>query len=69
MIDKERLEKAFKEIIIALGDDPTRDGLVDTPRRAAEMYLEQFEGMNYTNDELIDLFDKTFERAPFSFNV
>jgi GTP cyclohydrolase I len=62
MIDKERLEKAFKEIIIALGDDPTRDGLVDTPRRAAEMYLEQFEGMNYTNDELIDLFDKTFER-------
>ena len=62
MIDKERLENAIKEIIIALGDDPNREGLIDTPRRAAEMYLEQFEGMNYTNDELIDLFDKTFER-------
>ena len=62
MIDKERLERAFKEIIIALGDDPNREGLVDTPRRAAEMYLEQFEGMNYSNDELIDLFNKTFER-------
>ena len=62
MIDKERLENAFKEIILALGDDPNREGLIDTPKRAAEMYVEQFEGMNYTNDELIDLFDKTFER-------
>lgn len=62
MIDKERLENAFKEIILALGDDPNREGLIDTPKRAAEMYVEQFEGMNYTNDELVDLFDKTFER-------
>jgi len=62
MIDKERLENAFKEIIIALGDDPNREGLVDTPRRATEMYLEQFEGMNYTNDELVDMLNKTFER-------
>ena len=57
MIDKERLENAFKEIILALGDDPNREGLIDTPKRAAEMYVEQFEGMNYTNDELVDLFD------------
>ncbi len=62
MIDKERLEKAFKEIIIALGDDPDREGLIDTPKRAAEMYAEQFEGMNYTNDELIEMLNKTFER-------
>ena len=62
MIDKEKLEKAFKEIIEALGDDPKREGLLDTPKRAAEMYLEQFEGMNYTNDELIEMLNKTFER-------
>ena len=62
MIDEKRLENAFKEIILALGDDPNREGLIDTPKRAAQMYLEQFEGMNYTNDELIDLFNKTFER-------
>lgn len=62
MIDKEKLEKAFKEIIEALGDDPNREGLIDTPKRAAEMYLEQFEGMNYTNDELIEMLNKTFER-------
>lgn len=62
MIDKERLENAFKEMIIALGDDPKREGLIDTPKRATEMFLEQFEGMNYTNDELVDEFNKTFER-------
>ncbi len=61
MIDKERLEKAFKEIIEALGDDPSREGLIDTPRRASEMYLEMFEGMNYTNDEIADMFNKTFD--------
>ena len=61
MIDKKRLENAFKEIILALGDDPNREGLVETPKRATEMYLEQFEGMNYTNDELVDMFNKSFD--------
>ena len=61
MIDKKRLENAIKEMIIALGDDPNREGLVDTPKRATEMFLEQFEGMNYTNDELVNMFDKTFD--------
>ena len=61
MVDKERLEKAFKEILLALGDNPDREGLIDTPKRAAEMYLEQFEGMNYTNDELVKMFDVTFD--------
>ena len=61
MIDKLRLEKAFKEILLALGDDPKREGLIDTPKRAASMYEELFEGMNYTNDELVKMFDKTFE--------
>ncbi len=61
MVDREKLEKAFKDLIIALGDDPKREGLVDTPKRATEMFLEQFEGMNYTNDELVTMFDKTFD--------
>ncbi len=61
MIDKERLEKAFREIIEALGDDPNREGLIDTPKRASEMYLEQFEGMNYSNDEIADMFNKSFD--------
>lgn len=61
MIDKEKLEKAFREIIEALGDNPNREGLIDTPKRASEMYLEQFEGMNYSNDEIADMFNKSFD--------
>ena len=61
MIDKNRLENAFKEIILALGDNPTREGLIDTPKRAAEMYLEMFEGMNYSNDEIAVMFNKLFD--------
>ena len=61
MIDKKRIEKAVKEILIALGDDPERPGLVDTPHRVAKMYEEVFEGMNYTNDEIAEKFCKCFD--------
>lgn len=61
MIDKNRIEKAVKEILIALGDDPDRPGLVDTPKRVAKMYEEVFEGMNYSNAEIADKFCKCFD--------
>ena len=61
MVDKNKLEHAFKEILEALGDNPEREGLIDTPKRAAAMYMEMFIGMNYTNDEIIDMYNKTFE--------
>ena len=60
-IDKEAIKFHIKEIIKALGDDPDREGLKDTPDRVSRMYEEVFEGMNYTNDELAVMFDKTFE--------
>ena len=44
-IDKKAIEEHIKGIIIALGDDPDREGLKDTPRRVAKMYEEVFEGM------------------------
>ena len=40
------LEKAVKEILSAIGDDPNREGLKDTPKRVARMYAELFAGMN-----------------------
>lgn len=61
MIDTERIEKAVKEIIEALGDDPNREGLIETPKRVAKMYNEVFEGMNYTNEEIAQMFNKSFE--------
>ena len=60
-IDKEAIKFHIKEIIKALGDDPEREGLKDTPDRVSRMYEEVFEGMNHTNDELAVMFDKTFE--------
>ena len=44
-IDIERLEKAVREILLAIGEDPERDGLLRTPRRVAEMYAEIFSGL------------------------
>lgn len=60
-IDKKRIENAIKEIILALGDDPNRAGLIETPKRVAQMYSEVFEGMLYTNDEIAKMFDKCFD--------
>ncbi len=44
-MDKARIERAIREILIAIGEDPQRDGLVDTPRRVADMYEEVFAGL------------------------
>lgn len=60
-IDTEAIKEHVKGILIALGDDPDREGLKDTPLRVAKMYEEVFEGMNYTNDEIAEMFNKTFE--------
>ncbi|MBO5425175.1 MAG: GTP cyclohydrolase I FolE [Lachnospiraceae bacterium] len=62
-IDKDAIREHIKGILVALGDDPDREGLKDTPDRVARMYEEVFEGMNYTNDEIADMFSKSFELA------
>lgn len=59
-IDSEAIRKHVRGIIEALGADPDREGLKDTPDRVAKMYQEVFEGMNYTNKEIAEMFDKTF---------
>ena len=59
-IDKAAIMEHVRGILIALGDDPDREGLVETPARVARMYEEVFEGMNYTNDEIVEKFGKTF---------
>lgn len=44
-MDKKKIEKAVRDILEAIGDDPKRRDLVDTPRRVAEMYEEIFSGV------------------------
>lgn len=63
MIDTKAIEEHIRGILVALGDNPDREGLVDTPKRVAKMYEEVFAGMNYTNHEIAELFDKTFEEG------
>ena len=63
MIDTEAIKEHIRGIIVALGDDPQREGLVDTPERVANMYKEIFEGMNYTNEQIAQMFDKTFDEG------
>jgi GTP cyclohydrolase I len=59
--DHDKIKQAVNLIIEALGDDPNREGLIDTPDRVARMYDEIFEGMRYTNDEIAQMFNKCFE--------
>ncbi len=44
-VDTGRVRAAVAELLAAIGEDPTRDGLVDTPRRVAAMYEELFSGL------------------------
>ncbi len=45
VMDLQRIEKAVREILVAVGEDPEREGLKDTPRRVARMYEEVFSGL------------------------
>ena len=59
-IDTEAVAYHISGLLEALGDDPDREGLKETPQRVARMYEEVFEGMKYTNEEIAQMFDKTF---------
>lgn len=45
MIDQEKIEVAVKMIIEAIGENPEREGLIETPKRVAKMYQEIFKGL------------------------
>ena len=60
-IDQARAEAAVRELLAAIGEDPDREGLLETPARVARMYEEVFEGMNYTNHEIALKFNKSFK--------
>ncbi len=60
-INKKLIEESISNILIALGENPLREGLLDTPKRVAAMYEEIFLGIQYTNDDIIAMFNKCFE--------
>lgn len=60
-IDVQAIEEHIRGILIALGDNPEREGLKDTPKRVAKMYEDIYKGMCYTNDEIAEMLNTTFE--------
>ncbi|MEV0352126.1 GTP cyclohydrolase I FolE [Nonomuraea sp. NPDC050680] len=53
-VDLGRIEKAVREILYAIGEDPDRDGLLDTPSRVARAYAEQFSGLGQTPEDVLN---------------
>lgn len=59
MVDERKIKQAVLTIIEAIGEDPTREGLIETPRRIADMYADIFSGLNMDpRDELTVVFDE-----------
>lgn len=61
MIDKPRIEAAVREILCAIGEDPDREGLVETPRRVADMYAEIFAGLESDPTDHVKIFSTEHE--------
>jgi GTP cyclohydrolase IA len=58
VVDQVRIERAVREILLAIGEDPDRDGLRETPARVARAYTEQFAGLRgLPEDVLTTVFD------------
>lgn len=57
-MDKERIQNAVREILIAVGEDPDREGLLETPKRVANMYEEIFAGLTEDPKQHIKLFNE-----------
>jgi GTP cyclohydrolase I len=53
LIDQGRIQRAVEEIIAAIGENPTREGLVNTPSRIAELYAEVFSGVDEDPVEIL----------------
>lgn len=57
-MDKERIEKAVREILVAIGEDPDREGLLETPKRVANMYAEVFSGLENDPKQFLKVFSE-----------
>lgn len=55
-MDLKRIEAAVKEILLAIGEDPDREGLVETPARVARMYEEVFSGLSADPKQFLKTF-------------
>ena len=57
---KQKMEKCFKDFL-SIVDDPTRQGLIETPKRVVKYWCELLEGQLYTNQEIAEMYNKCFD--------
>ena len=57
-MDKEKIERAIRDILEAIGEDPDREGLKETPKRVANMYEEILGGINQSPEEHLKIFNE-----------
>jgi GTP cyclohydrolase I len=63
-VDQSRIERAVREILAAIGEDPDREGLRDTPGRVARMYAEMFRGLHEDpRDQLRKFFTEKYDEV------
>lgn len=60
-VDTERIERAVKEILLAIGENPGREGLVDTPQRVAQMYVELLGGVVSDPSDHLKVFHEKYD--------
>lgn len=68
-VDTDRIEKAVKEILLALGEDTTREGLLDTPQRVAQMYAELLGGSHLDPTEHLRVFTEKYDEIVVLKNI
>lgn len=61
MLNEEKMEKIFRDLLYEIDPNPNRDGLVETPKRMVGYFKELFEGALYSNKEIAEKFNKQFE--------
>ena len=69
-VDKKKIEKAVKDILIAIGENPKRQDLLKTPQRVARMYEEIFDGMGRDPEKELEVFlDQDYDEIVLVKNI
>ena len=67
VFDSDGIRSAVQEILISIGEDPKREGLIDTPNRVVELYRDIFSGLRFDPEEVLSVFFEENHTDPVAF--
>ena len=67
VFDSDGIRSAVEEILISIGEDPKREGLIDTPNRVVELYRDIFSGLRFDPEEVLSVFFEENHTDPVAF--